>query len=277
MLRKILSASFAAAAVTFGLICSAVGASAATVDDVAEAARAKGVPEEAIAAGYERYYSDPDAYMEEDFDYAIDNMDDIISDMIRKGYITSSTETTTSAAGTPAVTTAAEQSGTSAVTTTTAAPEITVTNTNGSSVTRVSEQDFINMDYNTKVSYLQSFTADEQQIIIDNFTPEEYKSLLKSLPVDQKAEVVNGFSDVAEKMGMNITVNEISNDKVSLSLRGDDGELLTVVNTGATVEDTGYDRRGLYLASGGLILMAVAALIAAVFKNFRRTEDKNEG
>ena len=277
MLRKIITGTFAAAAVSAGLICSAIGASATTVDDVAEAARAKGVPEEAIAAGYDKYYSDPDAYMEEDFDYAIDNMDDIINDMIRQGYITPAPETTTAAVDdTTAVTTTSGESGTSAQTTTTAEPAITVTDTSGNSVTRVSEQDFINMDYNTKVTYIQSFTPDQQQIIIDNLTPDEYKSLLKSLPVEQKADVVNGFADVAERMGMNITVDEITNDKVSLSLRGDDGELLSVVKTGDTVEDTGYDRRGLYMAAGGLVIIAMAALIIAAIKNFRRTEDENE-
>lgn len=277
MLRKIITGTLAAAAVSAGLICSAIGASATTVDDVAEAARAKGVPEEAIAAGYDKYYSDPDAYMEEDFDYAIDNMDDIINDMIRQGYITPTPEPTTAAVDdTPAVTTASGESGTSAQTTTTAEPAITVTDTSGNSVTRVSEQDFINMDYNTKVSYIQSFTPDQQQIIIDNLTPDEYKSLLKSLPVEQKADVVNGFADVAERMGMNITVDEITNDKVSLSLRGDDGELLSVVKTGDTVEDTGYNRRELYMAAGGLVIIAMAALIIAAIKNFRRTEDENE-
>ena len=48
------------------------------------------------------------------------------------------------------------------------------------------------------------------------------------------------------------------------------------MNAGDTVEDTGYDRRGIYITALGIVLAAVAALIFTAVKNFRETEDKHE-
>ncbi len=261
MLKKFIIGCAASAVAAFTLLVPKTDSAALTVDDVAEVARQYGYSEEYIAQGYATYNEDPSAYGEEEFEYAIEKIKESGKQIIT----TSPQVVQTTAAPSETV-----------VTTTTIAPPITVTGTSGESVTRVSEEDFINMDYDTKMNYLRTFTPEQQQIIIDSLSADEYQSLLRSLPTEKKAEVINTLSAAASKMGMNVTVNELTDDNVSIAMRNKDGELLTVVNAGDTVEDTGYDRRGIYITALGIVLAAVAALIFTAVKNFRETEDKHE-
>ena len=124
------------------------------------------------------------------------------------------------------------------------------------------------MSYEQKMAYVSSFTPAQQQAIIDNLSPEEYRSIMKQTPSQQKLQIVGTLSEAAEEMGLNVTVDEISDDSLTLAMRNEKGELVSVSTAGASVEDTGYDRRGLLAAAGILIGLSISAVIL-IMRRFR--------
>ena len=76
-------------------------------------------------------------------------------------------------------------------------------------------------------------------------------------------------------MGLNMTVDEITNDSVSLSVRNDEGVLVDQSSMGVIVEDTGYDYRMIFaLVSAGII--ASSAGIFLIFRKISKDEKKHE-
>lgn len=266
------------AGVIAGMISCSVTAYATTIDDVARVAREHGYSEDLIQQGYNQYYAEPDKYTSEDFDMAI-------AEILRADGII----LTTAPQNPQPVTTTTTVAGENTVETSTAVPaengsstnnnndnvvgEITLQAPDGSEFTRISESDFIRLSYDDKMNYIRNFTPEQQQVILNNLTPEEHKSLLKQLPVEQKVEVADSMTGFAETFDLNVSVDDISEDNISLSMRNDEGELVGMANAGTLVEDTGYDRRGILALSAGLIAVA-GILLAGVAGYFRKTEDK---
>ena len=261
-----------------GIMTCSVSAYATTVDDVAEVARQLGYPEETIQEAYAHYYENPEDYDSNSFDYAIaylnENKDNIFTTGVQKPNPVTTTTTTTSAnngtttsgAGetTPAVTTNDVQQNTSG--------GITLQTPSGEEITRIEPQEFINMSYDDKMDYIRNFTPEQQQVILDNLTIAERKSIMKQLPVEQKAEVVNSMVTFGQTFDINISVDEISQDNISLSMRNGEGELIGMMNAGELVEDTGYDRKGILLLSAGFI--AFAGVLAGIVSKLFRTGDE---
>lgn len=268
------------AGVIAGMISCSVTAYATTIDDVARVAREHGYSEDLIQQGYNQYYAEPDKYTSEDFDMAI-------AEILRADGII----LTTAPQNPQPVTTTTTVAGENTVETSTAVPAengsstdnnnnndnvvggITLQAPDGSEFTRISESDFIRLSYDDKMNYIRNFTPEQQQVILNNLTPEEHKSLLKQLPVEQKVEVADSMTGFAETFDLNVSVDDISEDNISLSMRNDEGELVGMANAGTLVEDTGYDRRGILALSAGLIAVA-GILLAGVAGYFRKTEDK---
>ncbi|MCQ2458739.1 MAG: hypothetical protein MJ081_00040 [Ruminococcus sp.] len=255
---KKISSAILSAALVFA-VSTGINANAATVDDVAAAARAMGYSEDLIQEGYNMYYSNPSAYTSEELDDIVRQIYDTGSAIVstvpyNPNYTapTTTTVTTTSAAeNTPVTETIPPQNDL-----------ITLTMPDGSAFTRISEDDFINMSYNDKMAYLSSFTPDKQQVIINNLSPLEYRSLMKQSPADKKLEIVDSLSAVAAEMGINLTVEDISDDNLTLSARNEEGTLVGISDAKVKVENTGYDRRGLFV---GILLSVSAAFGALIF------------
>ena len=155
---------------------------------------------------------------------------------------------------------------------------ITLTMPDGTKFDRISKDDFIKLSYDEKMAYISSFTPDQQQVIIDNLSPEERRSILKQLPVDQKVDVVNGLSDAMKTMGLNISIEEVSDDSLELSMRNESGELVSVSNAVTLVEETGYDRRKIFAVAGALFSVSAIGLYILIHQTFNRKEigEENE-
>ena len=285
MLKKIIINTVFGAAAAITAVFGGLTANATTVEDVMAEARKWGYPESTIQDAYNYYMQDPDSYDSDDFDLAIEKIRDAGKNMITTGPQKTNITTTT----TSVQTTAAPSTDKNGVTVTTSAgsepaPEqqetdvITLTMPDGSTFTRISKKDFIRLSYKEKMDYISSFTPEQQQIIIDNLSPEEYRSLLKQLPSDQKMEVIEDLSGAVEAIGMNLTVEELTDDSLSIAMRDDDGALIGVSNAGSLVEDTGYDRRSIFAAAGVLFFVAAAAALLVIRKSFRndQTGDTND-
>ena len=278
MRKKIFTLAVSAEVSVCAMFAYAMDSNATTVDDVAEVARHYGYPEAFIIEGYNRYYADPDLYTSEDFDEAIAELNRTGYYLVTTGPQQPGAFTTTTTTPTTAAPKTDKNGSTITTSATTSAPdgkddkngEITLTLSDGSTFTRMSVKDFIKLSYADKMAYISTFTPAQQQAIIDALTPEEYRSLLKQAPQDTKLNVIDDFSKAANAMGMNITVNEISDDSISIAMRNNSGELVGVANAGDIVEDTGYDRTDLFITAGVLILSAIAGMAVLIGKCFRK-------
>ncbi|MDE6781991.1 MAG: hypothetical protein K2J40_11140 [Ruminococcus sp.] len=81
------------------------------------------------------------------------------------------------------------------------------------------------------------------------------------------------MADFAETFDLNVSIDELSEDNISMSMRNDEGELVGIANVGTLVEDTGYNRRGILGLSAGLIA-AAGVLLAAAARLFRTGDEK---
>lgn len=260
--KKAITILASASLVTGCSLFCAANAFATTADDVAAVARSYGYSEEDILAGYNEYYSHPEDYPSEVLDKAIDKLHEAGSQIITVGpQVTDVPVTTTSTADTAQ---------------TTPDDGITLTASDGTSFTRISAEAFIMMSYDEKMAYIRSFTPAQQQAIIDNLTPEEYRSLMKQSPSEQKLQIVGKLSEAAEQMGLNITVDDISDSSLTIAMRNEKGELLNVSTAGASVEDTGYDRRGLWACIAAFIGVGMSALIFVMRRLRSNGADINE-
>lgn len=238
----------------------------ATVDECAEVARSYGVSESAIQSAYNAYYANPDKYTSEDFDVIIDTLHlyGTDSDAAIKAYfgITDNPDTpeTPETPTQPATTAPADDNNSSSAETTT-----------------VTEKDisFADMDINQKADYINSLPESERSSFIENLSTEERNSIIKQLPIDDKTELLSRFAEAGKQMGLNMTVDEITNDSVSLSVRNDEGVLVDQSSMGVIVEDTGYDYRMIFaLVSAGII--ASSAGIFLIFRKMSKDEKKHE-
>jgi len=249
-----------------------ISADCATVDDCAEVARNYGVSETAIQSAYNAYYADPDSYTSEDFDMVIQalHLYGTDSDKVIKDYFGISDEPVT-----PPQTTAPSQSEepTQAETQSSAGNNSENSESPENPDKNISSSDFINMTIDQKVEYVNSLPEADRGAFIENLSTEERNSIIKQLPIDNKTELLSHFAEAGEKMGLNMTVDEISEESVSLSIRNNDGTLVDQSSLGVIVEDTGYDYRLLF----GLVSAGILASVAGIYLIFRKIlkDEKN--
>lgn len=246
----------------------ALSADCATVDDCAEVARSYGVSESAIQSAYNAYYANPEAYTSEDFDMVIQTLHlyGTDSDKAIKAYfgITDTPDTPSEPSEEPVHTETKpyEDSPAGAVTTETTTKS-------------EPDTDFINMTIDEKSEYINSLPESERGTFIDNLTTEERNSIIKQLPMDDKTELLSRFAEAGEQMGLNMTVDEITDDSISLSIRNNDGMLVDQSSLGIIVEDTGYDYRLIFGAVSALILVSVFG-ISLIFRKISKDEKNDE-
>ena len=267
---------FAKALISGAFICALMSApiyaNAATPEEAADLARQYGYSEDLIQQGWNEYYANPELYPPE------------VIDMYMEQLRESGNKIVTNVPYDPNATIPAAATQTSPATSTTVAgnsqttpiqPDlITLTLPDGSSFTRISTEAFIALSYEEKQAYLATFTPEQQTVIIQNLSPEEYRSLMKQLPAEKKMEVIDDMKKITDDMNLTLTVDEVSDDNVKISMKNSDGELVAVSQAKDIVENTGYDRRGIYAISGALLLITFAGIYLVVKKCFSR-EDNN--
>lgn len=286
MIKKILITALCSVAAVFGTAAYSLNANATTVEDVMAEARYWGYPESTIQDAYNYYLQNPESYHEEEFDMAIKYLRDAGKNLVttnsqQHDKIVGTTTTTTTTSDTSQTNNSGSTStkpNTGNNDTPVSSNMITLTMPDGTKFDRISKEDFIKLSYDEKMAYISSFTPDQQQVIIDNLSPEERRSILKQLPVDQKVDVVNGLSDAMKTMGLNISIEEVSDDSLELSMRNKSGELVSVSNAVTLVEETGYDRRKIFAVAGALFSVSAIGLYILIHQTFNRKEigEENE-
>ncbi|MBQ5334540.1 MAG: hypothetical protein J6Z45_01185 [Oscillospiraceae bacterium] len=148
----------------------------------------------------------------------------------------------------------------------TTAPVTTAKNGESGSTTttttaRKSDRKFINMTAEEKKAYILAMSEDERIAFLANLTPAERKSILKQLSADDKADLVKGFAEVGQSMGMNISLDKVDNNDISYSVRDENGNLIDSSSIGTRVDDTGWNLTVPVFGAGGLILLSVGGLV----------------
>lgn len=273
MIKKLLIKTLTSVAVFCGLCFCAMTAHGATIQEVVDTAEKYGIPQELIQQGLNEYYSDPDVYDEEYLDEAVEYIEIYHEEILKQllGDITTAstavsgqqTTTTTTTVTTP---TGGSNGGSSGGSTGGS------TGGNGSSTQDpngfISEQEFIKMTLEEKRAYIASLPADKQQIFLSSLTAEQLQSIVKQLPADGKADVLDKFVQAGEQLGVQVTIDEIKDDNISMTLRDDEGGLVDVATVGVIVEDTGFDYRPIFSVSAVMLLTA-GALLWVVFRKMK--------
>ena len=116
------------------------------------------------------------------------------------------------------------------------------------------------MTLEEKRAYVSGMTPEERRTFLENLTPEERRSLLKQMSIDNKAEVLEGFVGVAEEMGMHVTVDKLTDDNISLTIRDDQGTIVDKSEMGITIDETGISHTGLLVSAAAGAILALSGL-----------------
>lgn len=279
-------------AIALSLSVAPICANAATPEEAAALARSMGLPESLIQAGWNKYYEDPSMYPPELIDSYMATLRSMNQDMINQlladnGYAPSTPPPAATTAPqqqeNSSTTTAASENDTSETTTTANAnssgnnqnnnnsnkgDKITLTLPDGSTFDRISSKDFAAMSLDEKRAYISGLTPDQKSAFLSNMTPEDYKSLIKQLPIDNKAEIIDGMADITGQLGLTLSVDELTDDNFVLSMKDQDGKLVAQSAASDTVAATGYDRRGILALAAALAAMGIAGTAYIVNKSF---------
>lgn len=300
-ITKKISAFITGTAMCIGLAAAPVSVFAATPEDAAALARSLGIPESFIQAGWNRYYEDPELYPPELIDSYMETLRSMNQEMLDQ--LISENGGTPSSPSTPSATTSAGQNQQS--TTTTAAQsgngntsggngntaggsgnssngnssaddKIILTMPDGSTFERISAKEFAAMTLDEKRAYIATFTPEQQQVFLANLSPEDYKSLMKQLPIENKAEIIDEMAGITEQLGLTLSVDELTDNDIVLSMKDKDGKLVAVNAARDSVASTGYDRRGILAVALSLVTVGIAGAVVAVRKSFRKNAENEE-
>lgn len=236
----------AAAACLTVCACCTPTASAATLEDVAEAARAMGYPELCIQEGIN--YCQTSNYTPEQYDQIVaavyENNDEIWNVIYQEYGIEAPAETEPPSASDTEQTEPDSESAPSAQ------PQFSITTA-----------EFLALSMEEQKAFLQSLTAEEQSAFLGSLTPQERNAILKQLSTDAKAQVLSQMVEAGASMGLHFTVEELTDESLTLSVRGEDGTLVDVSSVGIVVDDTGISHTGLIFGAGSVLLLSAGGLL----------------
>lgn len=137
---------------------------------------------------------------------------------------------------------------------------------------RISQEEFINMTFEEKRAYIYSLDEAARQAFLSSLSPEERNSLLKQLPAEDKAALMQTYIDVAEEMGINVTVDSLTNNDISLTVRDEEGTIIDKTALGVVIDETGLPHTKPLLVSVGGTLLAVLGF-GGLYAYIRKTEE----
>ena len=268
MKKKFFYSGITAAVLACSCMTGTISASAYTADDVAAKARAAGWPEYLIQAGYNQWASGD--YSQDKLDAAYGSVEAYSEDM--EEFICNSLGIDVQPSGDD---TSGDSSGdtTPATSTTEAAPDKleTVTKADGTTEQRISTADFINMTLEQKQAYVNSLSEASKKDFVASLSKEERNSMIKQMPTEEKAALMQNYIDMASTMGVNVTVDSLSGDTISLTVRNEEGVVVDKAAVGVTIDETGISHtKPLAAAAGGTLLALLG--FGGLYAYIRKTE-----
>lgn len=123
---------------------------------------------------------------------------------------------------------------------------------------RIDSNEFINMTLEEKQNYINSLSDSEREVFLASLSPAERNSIMKQLPTDQKMLLMQDYIDTADSMGLNVSVDSITDDNISLTIRNEDGIVINKSDIGVIIDETGISHTKPLLFAGLGILTAIA-------------------
>ncbi len=232
------------------LCCGSLGVSAYTPDDVAQKAREAGWPETLIQIGYNEWSSGE--FSQQDLDDAYDSVLEYNTEsekFICNSLGVSVDKVRALAAGDSQNATDPENPD---------APQETQPPTPVTPYERIDSAEFINMPLEEKQEYISSLEEDQQADFIASLSREERNSIIKQLPTEDKMELMQNYINTAQSMGMNVAVDNISEQDISVTIRNEEGVVIDKAAVGIVIDETGISRTKPLLFSGIGILISLA-------------------
>lgn len=266
-------------------LSGAITASASTVNDVIAAAQAVGIPSQYIQEGINTYGGGN--YTSEQCDQAIASIysyqgrvDDLLYDYFDVPKPNSpSTQPVTQPGNsnnqTPSKTDENSNNNTSSGNSAAGVNDNNNNSNNSSnnaSNNRPSNNEFINMTFDEKIDYISKLPNEEKTEFIKNMTTDERNSFIKQLPMDDKASILNEFLKVGDAVGINLSVDEMSDNSIVISARDANGKLIDVSNMGNSIQNTGKPYTLPIVISAGLIAVAFGGIALTI----NATKSKNK-
>lgn len=244
----------------------ALPASAATEAEFIAACHAQGLPELAIQSGL-NYIHNEGKTSPEDYDYYIECLglyEDEIWENIESIFGIPRETTTAPAATTTAPAETIGPNGETGATTTTTTVTTTVNTTpgidNGIKDWGITSAQFINMTLEEKVAFVNSLPENDRATFLYSLNADERVSIIKQMNTDNKVNIVGTLTDIGKEMGLNISVDDMTDSSLTLSVRDNDGTIVDISSVGTGVEDTGISYKGLISCTVGLMLAAGAGI-----------------
>ena len=255
-----IAAAAAVALIPFAA-CNAQTVSAATEADVIAAARAAGFPETYVQQGAN--YLAGTEYTSEQYDKMVDALlgytgrtDEAIKQYLGEDAVTDSSEEQAPSGGEQA--SSGEQPASDEQS---ANPE----SEGGTSEQPASQGAAANAapaaeQKNEKTDF-SKMTEAEKDEYIKNMSQAEKNQILKNLDKEKQMEIINSMIDASSALGMNVSVDSFSKEKIEYSIRDDKGGVVDISSIGVIVDDTGIDYTALYLTAAGVVLVSAAGII----------------
>lgn len=103
-------------------------------------------------------------------------------------------------------------------------------------------------------------TEEEKKEYVQNLSDAEKKEIIKNLDTDKQLEIIDTLIGVGAELGINISLENLTDDKLEYSVRDENGQVLDISSMGNNVDDTGIDYTVLYIAAAGVILFSACGL-----------------
>ena len=105
-----------------------------------------------------------------------------------------------------------------------------------------------------------SLTDEEKKEYIAGLTPAEQNQIIKDLDRETQLEIINKLIDASSELGMNVTVDSLTNDTLKYSVVNNNGEIVDISSVGVIVDDTGIDYTMLVVGALSVILISVSGI-----------------
>lgn len=232
-----------------------------TPDDVAQKAREAGWPETLIQTGYNQWASGQ--FSQEELDEAYDSVLDYneqTEEFIYNQFGIDPDEARKKIAEKEAQAQNETQpaSGTAQESESQASASETETQAETTEPKFISDSEFINMNMNEKKEYVNSLSSDEKTEFISSLSTEARNSIIKQLPTEDKVAIMQKYIDTASTMGMNVTVDELTEKDISVTVRNNDGIVVDKAEVGVVIDETGISHTKPLVSAGIGILLSVA-------------------
>ncbi|HAJ98339.1 MAG TPA: hypothetical protein DCO72_11465 [Ruminococcus sp.] len=259
-----------------------LSASAYTADDVAAKARQAGWPETLIQMGYNEWSSGD--YTQEKLDTAYGKVQEYNSQTkelicnylgVDPEEIDDPEEKADSTAPENKEnpdSSDSEENNTNVTENSTPAPVETVTKKDGTTEQRIESSDFIKMTFEEKIDYVNQLDETSKNEFVGSLSKEEKNSMLKQMPMEDKMALVESYIDTADSMGLNVSVDSLTEENISLTIRNQEGRVVDKAAVGIVVDETGISHTKPLLLSLFGILTAVFGFVG-LYRYIRRTEE----